>query len=223
MGLPAATTTDEAKQLFKGLRQMAEQFDCALIGGDMTGWRSAGGRLTIDVAMIAAQYPGQPPIRRSGARVGDTLYVTGPLGGSRLSRHLTFTPRVHEARQIAAATGQHLHAMMDISDGLSLDLHRLCEASDIGAELAKELLEPVISDDARRAADQDGRSPLDHALNDGEDFELLLAVGGDAPGPPAIEGAYLHPVGTVVADGVSIKRRDGSTSPLVPGGWEHLK
>ena len=218
---PASTTIDDAKRLFEGIWKIADEFDCAVVGGDTTSWRSQSAVLAIDIAVIATQYPGHPVIRRSGARPGDTLYVTGPLGGSRLGRHLTFTPRVREARSIAAATGPHLHAMMDISDGLSIDLHRLCEASGVGAELVAGLLEQVISDDARQAA-QDGKAPLDHALDDGEDFELLLAVGGDAPEPPAIEDVYLHPIGTVVAEGVSVKNRDGSTRPITPRGWEHL-
>jgi len=215
---PAGADQDGLKRLFEGMWRIAETFGCALVGGDTTSWPQP---LAIDIAMIAAQHPGHPPIRRSGARVGDTLYVTGPLGGSRLGRHLTFVPRVREACSISQAMGPHLHAMIDLSDGLSTDLHRLCEASNIGTELIEELLEQVVHEDARRAT-ADGRSVLDHVLNDGEDFELLLAVNGDAPEPPAIEDVYLHPVGVAVAEGLSIKQRDGNHRLLLPGGYEHL-
>ena len=216
---PADGNIEDAKKLFEGAWAIAREFDCAIVGGDTTSW---GHPLAVDVAMIAAEYPDQPVIPRSGARVGDTLYVTGPLGGSRLGRHMDFVPRVREARSIAAATGPHLHAMMDLSDGLSLDLHRMCEASNVGAELIEDLMARAVSDDARKASEADGVSPLQHALNDGEDFELLLAVGGDAPEPPAIEDVYLHPIGRVVAVGVSLRRRDGTTQPVEPGGYEHL-
>jgi thiamine-monophosphate kinase len=219
---PEGGTLDDPKKLFEGMWSMAREFNCAIVGGDTTSWKHP---LAIDVAMIATEYPDQHPVQRSGALVGDTLYVTGPLGGSRLGRHMSFTPRVAEARSLAATMGQHLHAMMDISDGLSLDLHRLCEASGVGAELIEDLLEAVISDDARASAAESesaGTSPLDHTLNDGEDFELLLAVGCEAPEPPAIKDVYLHPIGRVVAEGVSIRRRSGEVQPVEPGGYEHL-
>jgi len=223
IGWPAGTRSEDIRRLFDGLCNLAEEFSCAVVGGDTTSWRTNSPTLAIDVAMIATPYPGHPPIRRRGARVGDTLYVTGPLGGSRLGRHLTFTPRVREACQIAAATGPHLHAMLDLSDGLSLDLHRMCEASQVGAELVEDLLTQVISEDAHRAAQEDEHSPLEHALNDGEDFELLLAVAGDAPEPPAIQDAYLHPIGTVVPAGVSLRQRSGTSVPIEPAGWDHLR
>ncbi|HUU83828.1 MAG TPA: thiamine-phosphate kinase [Phycisphaerae bacterium] len=216
---PAGGSIEDAKRLFNGMQDMAGQFDCAIVGGDTTSWKQP---LAIDVAMIASEYADHPPVLRSGARTGDTLYVTGPLGGSRLGRHMSFVPRVREARSIAATMGPHLHAMMDLSDGLSLDLHRMCEASNVGAELIEDLFARVISDDARRVSEADGVSPLRHALDDGEDFELLLAVGGDAPEPPAIEAVYLHPVGRVVADGITLRRHDGSTQPVEPAGYEHL-
>ena len=216
---PAGSDADGMKGLFEGLWEIARQFDCAIVGGDTTSWPSP---LAVDVAVLAAHYQDHPPVRRSGARAGDTLYVTGPLGGSRLGRHLTFTPRVREAHSIAGSLGPDLHAMMDLSDGLSTDLHRMCEASGVGAELVEGLLEGIISDDARRASTQDDVPALDHALNDGEDFELLLAVRGDAPAPPTIEDAFLHPIGNVTEAGVSIRKRDGCVQPVPPRGYEHL-
>jgi thiamine-monophosphate kinase len=218
---PEQSDTDKLRNLFEGMWEIAGRFDCALVGGDTTSWRAP---LAIDVAMIAAPYPDQPAVRRDRARIGDTLYVTGPLGGSRLGRHLTFTPRVREARSIAASLGPHLHAMLDLSDGLSIDLHRLCEASGVGADLVEELLEGVISVDARRASAEDGVAAFDHALNDGEDFELLLAVAGDAPRPPMMEEAFLHPIGNVTAEegSVRIRQRDGNVRPLPPRGYTHL-
>ncbi len=96
--------------------------------------------------------------------------MTGPLGGSILGKHLDFTPRVREALALHAAVA--LHAMIDISDGLAADVAHLCAESGCGAVLRADAI-PVA--DAARAM-TDGRSPLEHALGDGEDFELVFAV-----------------------------------------------
>ncbi len=213
--LPADWTVDDSKRLFIGMDESAREFGCEIVGGDTTCWEQ---RLAIDVALIARSP--DPPVRRSGARVGDTLLVTGTLGGSGLGSHLTFTPRIREARSMAEHLGPSLHAMIDLSDGLSLDLHRMCEASGVGAELDETLLVQVISPDAVAAAGRDGRTPLEHALEDGEDFELLAAVTADAC-HDRIEGVASYPVGRIVESGVSIRRADGRAEPLVARGFEH--
>ncbi len=215
----AGSDPEGIKRLFQGMRRVADEFGCAIVGGDTTSWQNP---LAIDVAMIAGRCPDHQAVRRSGARPGDTLYVTGPLGGSLLGKHLSFTPRVREAQSIAQAMGQHLHAMMDISDGLALDLHRMCEASGVGAHVMAGLLDGAVSEDARRASAQDGQPAIEHALHDGEDFELLLAVAGDAREPPTIQDVYLHPVGVVVPEGVLIKQPDGNLQPLPARGYDHL-
>jgi thiamine-monophosphate kinase len=216
---PSATDAEGIKRLIEGMQEVAGEFNCAIVGGDTTSWDRP---LAVDVAMIAGRFPDHQAVRRSGARPGDTLYVTGPLGGSLLGKHLSFTPRVREAHSIAQAMGPHLHAMMDISDGLALDLHRLCEASAVGAHLMEGLLQGAVSADAHRASQRDGRSALEHALHDGEDFELLLAVAGDAPEPPTLHDVYLHPVGVVVSEGLFVKEAEGGLKPLPPRGYDHL-
>ena len=216
---PCDLDAERMEDLFEGMWDIARQFDCAIVGGDTTSWPQP---LAVDVAMIAERYRGHRAVRRTGLRPGDTLYVTGPLGGSRIGQHMAFTPRVREAHSIATAMGGRLHGMIDISDGLAIDLHRLCEASGVGAELAESLIKRVISDDARRAAEADGKSPLDHALFDGEDFELLLAVAGDAPEPPAIDDQPLYPIGMATGAGITLKKRDGQAEPLPAKGYDHL-
>jgi thiamine-monophosphate kinase len=210
---------DEAKQLFGGMRTIAEEFACDIVGGDTTRW---GHPLAIDVCMVAGAYPGVKPVRRSGARPGDFLAVTGCLGGSLRGRHLTFTPRVREARRLAETLGTRLHALMDISDGLSLDLFRMCEASGTGAELYEEALDDVISDDARAAADDDGRSPLAHALEDGEDFELLAAVAPEAATTDRLDELDLRRVGVVTENGFVLRGSSGRAVPLEPRGYDHF-
>jgi thiamine-monophosphate kinase len=148
---------------------MADAFDTALVGGDTNGWT---GGLVISVTLLGEATP-RGPVLRSGARPGDWLFVTGPLGGSLRGKHLDFTPRVKEALQLHQLVD--LHAMIDISDGLAGDIRHICNESGCGVVLRAETI-PV--SDAARAID-DGKSPLDHALSDGEDFELAFAVSAE--------------------------------------------
>ena len=103
---------------------------------------------------------------RSGARIGDIVFVTGALGGSMRGKHLTFTPRVAEARWLVRHF--RIHAMIDLSDGLSSDLRRCTEASRmrIGFEI----------DASRIPIAHAAHGSLAAALNDGEDFELLFTI-----------------------------------------------
>jgi thiamine-monophosphate kinase len=102
------------------------------------------------------------------------LMVTGMLGGSRGGKHLDFKPRLDEARAIRALIPDGVHACIDITDGLSRDLHHLCEESRVGAEVREEAI--PFSPEARASEKSGKRSALNHALRDGEDFELLMAV-----------------------------------------------
>jgi len=215
VGLPQDMPLSAARELHEGMLSIAAEYDLAIAGGDTTRWDHP---LVVDVAITAEPYPLVEPVRRSGAGPGDRLYVSGPLGGSLLGRHLEFTPRVREAKAIATALGDRLHAMIDISDGLALDLWRLCQASRVGAVLEERLLGDVVSDDASRSAEADGRTALDHALSDGEDYELLLAVAGE---PAAIAGVTLFPVGRIVPSGLRLESRDGTLAVLEPRGYVH--
>jgi thiamine-monophosphate kinase len=217
IALPRGMSDLQVEELVDGMIATARRFGCPIAGGDTAAWEHP---LVVDVSVSAVPYPGVTPVRRSGASVGDTLHVTGPLGGSLLGRHLTFTPRVAEARALAETLGPDLHAMIDLSDGLSLDLHRVCRASGVGAVLQSRLLEPLVSADARRAARDDGRTPLDHLLNDGEDFELLVSIAAGR-GAKELAGLGLNPVGTVTESDVILATADGGIEPLAPGGYQH--
>lgn len=214
VAFPATASLAEAQELYRGMYAIASEYDTALVGGDTNRWSHP---LAIDVAITADPYEGIDPVTRAGARVGDTLYVTGPLGGSLLGRHLTFAPRVNEARRIAGTLGGHLHAMIDISDGLALDLWRLCEASRVGATVDEGRLRNVVSEDARKAAEDDDRTDLEHALGDGEDFELLIAAGGEMQ----VTDAPLFPIGEVTDGELRLCRLDGQVDRLEPRGWVH--
>jgi thiamine-monophosphate kinase len=214
VGLPRAGGRALAEDLYLGLREVADAFGTALVGGDTNSW---DGPLTVSVTLFG-EATGRGPVRRDGAKVGDWLFVTGPLGGSIRGKHLDFTPRVREAQRLHELVD--LHAMIDVSDGLAADLHHVLTASGCGAVLRAEAI--PITDDARSMGD--GRSPLEHALSDGEDFELAFAV-SPAAGRRLLEeqpvpGVALAHVGECVADGYWLEEA-GARRPLEPRGYVH--
>ncbi len=220
LALPQSMAFEDVKRLYEGMAGIAQEFHCAIAGGDTTSWP---GNLAIDVAMIAEPMSGRGPIRRGDGRPGDILYVSGPLGGSLAGRHLTFTPRIELAGRLIHQPG--LHAMMDISDGLSMDLWRMCMASGCDAELDVKQIDYVTSDAARVCADQDGRSSIEHALHDGEDFELLVAGNEDL----RHERCLLIPVGRLLKrsspdrPAITLIHSDDRREGLEPRGYEHFR
>ncbi len=214
VGLPRQGGRALAEELDAGLREMADAFGVAIVGGDTNSW---DGRLVISVTLL-----GEPtssgPVTRSGAQPGDWLVVTGPLGGSILGKHLDFTPRVREAAALHALA--EVHAMIDISDGLAADVTHLCEESGCGAVLWAERI--PITDAARQMADK--RLPLEHALGDGEDFELVFAVSAAEAQRLAatqpVAGITLTPIGECVAEGLWLEE-NGQRRPLPPLGYVH--
>ena len=157
-----------AAEVYEGVCEMAEHFNVSLAGGDTNCWT---GPMVLNLTAIGRAVDGVI-WTRAGARPDDLIVVTGQLGGSLLGKHLDFVPRVELARQIRGRVD--IHAAMDVSDGLSVDLLRMCDASGCGAIL--ELDRIPISEAAQQCATASGKLPVEHALGDGEDFELLLAV-----------------------------------------------
>jgi len=158
------------------------------------------------------------PLRRGCAKPGDRILATGWFGGSILGRHFDFQPRVEEA--LLLNQRYRLHAGIDVSDGLSIDLSRMAKESGCGAILQIDSI--PIADDARRLAEKraDGSTPLDHALGDGEDFELLLAV----PPDEALHILKDQPLDVLITDigefiaepGLWQREPKGPHRPLVP-------
>jgi thiamine-monophosphate kinase len=214
VGLTAGGGIEYAQRMVAGMREIADRFCCPIVGGDTTSWLQPS---VVCVTMFGRCAAGRSPVRRSGARVGDVVYVTGPLGGSIVGRHLTFEPRIELAEVIAQETD--VHAMMDISDGLAIDLSRICRASGVGAILDQAQLEHLVSVDARELSRQDGVDPLKHALFDGEDFELIVVLPPPAPGER--RPGELKPVGRIIESGLRMRRVGGEEEPLEPDGYEH--
>jgi thiamine-monophosphate kinase len=220
VGLPEDRDMKFAEELSMGMADAADKYACPVVGGDITSWRQP---LTIGTAIVGRP-AGVIPVRRSGAKPGDLLFVTGELGGSLLGRHLAFTPRLAEARQLAALVT--LHAMIDLSDGLSTDLGHIVRESGVAAEVDADAV--PISADAVKLAQSDGGSPLEHALNDGEDFELLMAVepvdAQDLLKQNPLKTARLTCIGRITeGSGATLVEPSGQRKALAPKGYEHFK
>lgn len=215
VALPIGRGVEFARDLHAGLLELADEFGVILAGGDTNSWN---GPLVINVAVVGEPV-GSQSITRSGAKPGDWLCVTGSLGGSIAGHHLTFQPRLREAAKLGRLG--YVHAMLDISDGLAADLHHLLDCSRVGA-LVDAASIPV-SDAAR--ATNDGRSPLEHALSDGEDFELLFTV-SEANATRLFtewnDPTPIRRIGRITAETGCWLERDGDErEPLPPLGWSH--
>jgi thiamine-monophosphate kinase len=213
-----ALTMDDALALLRGMHECGLQYGCPIVGGDTNSWDAP----TVISITVAARVPaGLAAVRRDGARPGDLICLTGPVGGSLLGRHMTFEPRIEVALEISRRL--HPHAMIDISDGLALDLGRVLEASACGAVLDERQLDAAVHPDAARLAGRDGRSPRDHALHDGEDFELIVVLPAYAASEEC-ERLHLLPLGRIVAEpGLMLAASDGGRVPIPVRGWEHFR
>jgi thiamine-monophosphate kinase len=206
-----------ARRLYEGMLPLTAEFDCPIAGGDTNSW---DGPLVISVTALG-EVPHDRRWLRSGARPGDAILVTGEFGGSILGRQFDFQPRVKEALWLAEHS--NVHAAIDVSDGLSLDVSRICDASDCGAEI--DLRRIPVSAAAEELARQDGTIPLNQALGDGEDFELILAVSQSEADKLLAQqplGVRLTQIGHFTAEpGLFAPANDGTREPLAPRGYEH--
>lgn len=240
---------DEAffEELYSGLLAMAQAHGAQVVGGDTV---TSPERLFVDVAILGV--PGQgAPILRSGARVGDRVGVTAPLGASAaglawllanptnrgadglpagearaveacLRAHLEPEPRV-TAGQLLAASGA-VHAMMDVSDGLAAEVHHIGRESGVGIQLWAE--EVPIAPEALPVARLLGRDPFAWALSGGEAYELLFTYDPTAErqvrAALARAGLELHVLGEVTPPEEGVTLiREGRAEPLAASGWVH--
>ena len=200
-----------ADGIWKGLNAIAKRFGVNIVGGDTV--RSK--KIIVDVSLLGAVEKNNL-VLRSGAKPGDAILVTGSLGGSIKKKHLSFTPRIKEARQLVR--NFKINSMIDISDGLVLDLWRVLDASKAGGRIYEELI-PV-----SRCA-----SSFRTAISDGEDFELLFTIApnearrllrsgfADMKTPITLIGEI-----TSKKDGYFLVKKDGKKERLQPSGYLHF-
>ncbi len=226
---PPSTPDERLEGLYEGISQACGTYGAELIGGDT---------VSADKVVLAVTALGEiqgDPLRRSGAKAGDVLAVTGPLGRAATGVNLLLSQdskRVspedalacmdaHRRPAARVAEGLALrragvHAAIDISDGLASDIRRLAEASSVGIELDAARL-PVAAE-ARRIAEARGWDQERMVLGGGEDLELLVAL---PPGQTSAVGVDLIEIGCVVEDGLWLTR-DGERLPLPDAGWDHF-
>lgn len=197
-----------------GVRAMARAHGADLVGGDLA---SASGPAHITVTalgeFVGARRTSSRSPGRDRARVGQSVVLTGPTGGSILGRHLRIAPRWVEGRKLLEIGAT---AMMDISDGLAWDLYRLARASGVRIELDMQAL--PIHRDARRLARETGLEPWEHALHDGEDHELVATMSARAAAK-----APASTIGRVVrGSGLELHFAESRVEWTPPmGGWKH--
>jgi thiamine-monophosphate kinase len=218
VALPRQGGRELAVQLYEGILPLAEEYDLALAGGDTNSW---DGPLVI-TATLLGQVTARGPLCRKGAKAGDRIMVSGAFGGSILGRQFDFDPRIEEA--LLLNERYELHAGMDVSDGLAIDLGRLVRESGVGAIVETDRV-PIHEDARRLAAQGNDRTPLEHALGDGEDFELLLAVPPGEARRMLAEQPLTVPLtdigGFTAEPGLWQREAEGPVYPLTPSGWEH--
>ena len=206
----------------RGLTALARQHRVALAGGDTSA--SPDGILA-DIVVVGSA-PAGKTVRRSGAKPGDLIYVTGQLGASALALGKMYAspkkklnakkyPR-HFFPEPRLAVGRYLRerkiatSMIDLSDGLSTDLHHICEESKVGASISAELIPCA-----------EGVS-LKHALHGGEDYELLFSAPADRKVPGKIAGVRVTCIGKILRKKKVSLLAESKEVELRPGGWEHF-
>lgn len=210
IGVPRQCPADYVKKIYQGMGELARRFDVGIVGGDTI----SSPELIINVALLG-EVRKKHLVLRSGARAGDWIWVTGPLGRAwKTERHFTFMPRVAEAEFLV----EHFKpsAMMDISDGLAGDLGHILKAAGVGAELIEAQI-PL----------NPGAAVKD-ALYDGEDFELLFTLSpSKSRALMRRQGSkrrwFFYPVGSIAQSrGLTMVRSNGQSVQLTLKGYTHF-
>ena len=216
LSLPPATSVSRVMQLVRGLLATAIPLGCPLVGGNLTRSRS----LELHLTVLGETRPGRL-LRRSGARPGDRLFVSGPLGRSALERRRGRVRHVPEPRirlGQALARRRDISACIDLSDGLVSDLGQLCAASGVGARVDLDAVpRPPRFEAACRRLRCSAEALL---LGGGEDYELLFAVRGSARGLLRLGDRPVQEIGLLTRSGLVFEGAGGR--PLPRAGWRHF-
>lgn len=219
--------SDFIDRFYEGWFALAKEFNVELIGGDVS---RTPDKIIVD-SIVGGEVPKGKAILRSGARVGDAIYVTGELGGAaagllhlenRITNQSNFIiKQLKPQPQVSAAkllqTLGVIHSMIDVSDGLSSDLAHICIASAVGARIDTSQL----SIDQELLSRFGVEQSLDLALNGGEDFELLFTADEKDFSPPQL--VKISKIGEITSDAGKIElARNGKTIVLKPKGYRHF-
>jgi thiamine-monophosphate kinase len=240
IGMPASFPMADLEAFYDGLKSWGESYGAQIVGGDTVG----SDKFVVNLALIGEVEKGNA-LKRSTAKVGDALLVTGSLGDSAaglfalqhpskkgeetapllVKRHLTPVPRFNVGRVLS--TNKLATSAIDISDGLSSEVHHLCEESGVGAEVHEEAI--PLSDSLRHYCEMNQLDPLAFALHGGEDYELLFTVpvsriGEALRNTPGETGVGVRSIGRMVskAKGVTLIKKDGKRVPLTAKGFDHF-
>jgi len=216
--LPNLITEDYCKRLYSAIIGAAELYDVQVIGGDIV---SGNCHLNINITVMGFSME-LMPIKRSGAKIGDVIIVTGCLGGSILGRHFSFNPRVNEGIMLNRMFD--INSMIDISDGLLIDLNHILTESSVGAIIDESML--PIADDAYNLAKISKKEPVSHAMSDGEDYELLFTLSAQQADQLLQSDLFSIPLTKIGyindGSGLLIKGLDGRVGTASLEGYEHI-
>lgn len=215
VGLPKGFSRKEVNELLNGMRKMADTCGFDLVGGNLT----KSPVLFVDIS-LAGKVEKKHLKLRSGAKPGDSIFVTGRLGGTLAGKHLNAVPRIEEGRRIIESV--RVTAMMDISDGISSDLTRMAGASGTGFRIELDRI-PVSADAVKMSRTKE--EAVSHALNDGEDYELLFTVRSSDSDivPEKIGSLPVTFIGRMTKDKKYIGIWDnGKRISIKPAGYSHF-
>jgi thiamine-monophosphate kinase len=245
LALPASCAGVWLTAMTRGMARAAREFGLTLAGGDTARSPAQNAAVALNLTVLGEIEAGRG-VRRNSALPGDAIFVTGVLGAAQLGLEIVLRGWAGSYRRLVSPhfypkpcleVGRWLlrrriaSAMMDLSDGLSTDLARLCRASGVGARLYESAI-PSVAVPAALRAKRGGRSGAkvfderELALHGGEDYGLLFTVRKRMVSrvPAAFHGTRITRIGeTVSGGGVVLIGADGSTRPLVPGGWDHFR
>jgi thiamine-monophosphate kinase len=201
---PAGREVRWTKEIYRGLRRVADRFAVAIVGGETS---EIEGPAVVSISVVGTVEKDRW-VSRDGGKAGDVLFVTGKLGGSIRRKHLNFIPRIDEARWLTARF--RIHAMMDLSDGIGADLPRLAAASGVGFEV-----------DLKALPRTRGCS-VPQAINDGEDYELLFALSPNDAGSLEAKWRKKFPRLSLTRIG-SLQRRSTGSKQQFGRGYVHFQ
>lgn len=213
---------DWLENFFTGIRETCIRYSVLLVGGDISTLKETA----FSAVLTLNGYVAKPKLRTS-SQLGDTIYVTGALGGSILGKHYQFEPRLAEGQWLCEQP--ECHAMMDLSDGLGKDLKALLPAN-ASAHLFLDQI--PLSDAARELAQTSGLEELEHAFCDGEDYELLFTLDANTnrsdfekKWQQSFPNTKLTRIGNIQPGSTNKPYLDARTKAALPWtyGFEHLK